>query len=407
MAIVKNLKPETKIAIALSLVAVLGPAAVDMYLPSIPEMAIALNSDYASMQLSLTVFLLSMGAGQLVFGPIIDAYGRKRPLIVGLVVYLVCALWAGAATSTDMLLAARFFQGLAAALALVVALSSVRDVADGVRGAQLFALLMTIEGLAPIVAPTIGGFVSALLGWRAVFVVLAGMGLICIINTMVNLPETLPQERRLPLDLPTIVKTYDQIARDGAFLAPALALSAAFFFLFAYIGGAAFVYQAEFGLSPDLFGVVFGCTGVALLLGAMTTGRLVARLPIERLAVAAALFMVAGAVIAAVALWFGFGIYGVVSGMFVALFGLGIGEATLMSIALSARDQAIGSSAAVLGAFQLVIASLATPFAGHLAQKGALPWLMFLVCAGLVVVALTGLVARAIHRNGRTIALQH
>ena len=164
------------LAASLALVAVLGPAGIDMYLASMPAMARELHTSYANVQLSLTVFLLALGAGQLLCGPLTDMLGRRRPLLAGIAVYIVAALWAAQADQLQTLLLARLLQGMGAALTLVVVMSMVRDVADGVQAAQLFALLMTIVGLAPVLAPAVGGMLDAHYGWRAVMLALGALG---------------------------------------------------------------------------------------------------------------------------------------------------------------------------------------------------------------------------------------
>ncbi|KFI05664.1 multidrug effflux MFS transporter [Massilia sp. BSC265] len=377
------------LAASLALITILGPAGIDMYLASMPVMADEFNTSYTKVQLTLTVFLLAMGAGQLVFGPIIDAYGRRRPLVAGIVVFILTSVWAAGAQSIDMLLLARFCQGMASALTLVVALSTVRDVSTGTQAAKLFALLMTIEGLAPVIAPAIGGYVGSFFGWRGVMLVLAGMGVVAVVNTLLCLPETLPADKRSSLRPAEIFRTYKRIAGDKSFLVPALALSAAFFFLFAYIAGASLVYQAHYGLSPDIFGLVFGGTGVAVLLGALSCSRLVVSFGVGRLAIIGVAMMTAGAAVGAVGAFAGAGMPVIVVGMFIAMFGLGIAESTLMTMAMSSQQTSIGSTAALLGAFQLVISSAATPLAGGLAEQGAQAWLGSLGIFGLVTLMLT------------------
>lgn len=383
-----------RLAGSLALVAILGPAGIDMYLASLPHMVQELGSPYTQIQLTLTVFLLAMGAGQLLFGPVVDAYGRRKPLLVGLLLFVVTSLWAGYSHSIGMLLAARLFQGLAAALTLVVAISTVRDVAEGTRAAQLFALLMTIEGLAPVLAPAIGGVIDAHFGWRAVMLLLAGLGLLAWVNALVNLPETLPACKRLPLTLPSVMRNYLRILRDRSFLIPALALSAAFFFLFAYIGGAALVYQKQYGLESADFGLVFGATGLAVLVGAICCSRWVAKLGVARMAIIGVTMMVVGAVVSAIGAATGLGLFTVAVGMFIALFGLGIAESTLMSLAMASQREGLGSTAALLGGLQLSIGALATPIAGHLAERGASSWCIFLACFSLVVLVLGRVSAR-------------
>lgn len=396
-----------RIAVALGLITLLGPASVDMYLPSIPVMANDLSTQYATVQLTLTVFLLAMGGGQLVFGPVIDALGRRRPLILAIAFFVVTSLWAASAQSVESLITARFVQGLAASLALVTAMSSVRDVTEGVRAAQLFALLMTIQGLGPVLAPAVGGMIGESFGWRSVFNALAIVGCVVAINTLAYLPESLPREQRASLNLVAVMRTYAGIVSNRRFVLPGLSLAVAFFFLFAYIGGASYAYQACYGLSPRNFGFVFGATGTAVLIGAMASAKLVTTFRIEALALAGILAMLAGAVIGLVSALSGIGLPGIVVGMFIALAGLGIAEATLMSIALATRTTALGASAALLGAVPLMLGAGATPLAAMIAEIGAAHWLGFLVVAGLVASVLTLATLRMLAKDGLKVELQH
>ncbi|GAA2026749.1 multidrug effflux MFS transporter [Pseudokineococcus marinus] len=381
-------------AASLALVTVLGPAGTDMYLSSLPDIASQLGVGAGQVQLTLTVYLLAMGLGQLIFGPLIDAWGRRWPLVAGVAMFVVASLWAGSAGSLGVFLAARVVHGLAAALTLVVALSMVRDVAKGARAAQLFALLMTIEGLAPVLAPTVGGILDARFGWRAVFLALAAMGAVALVNTLVSLRESLPHDQRSPLRAGGVVRTYRRVLVDRAFLVPALALATVFFVLFGYIAGATFVYQESFGLAPDVFGLVFGATGVAVMLGAITAGRTVSRYGTVRVSVWGVGLLSAGTVVALVTAAAGVGLVGIVAGMAIALFGVGIAESTLMALAMSSQSTGLGSTAAVLGALQLGIASAATPLAGSLAAAGPVPWVALLVAASVVALALTRTAAR-------------
>ncbi|MGA0617602.1 hypothetical protein [Paracoccus sp. KR1-242] len=228
-----------------------------------------------------------------------------------------------------------------------------------------------------------------------------------MLNAMVNFAETLPRAARAPLRLHSAARTYGEIVRDVDFVLPGIALTGAFFFLFAYVGGAGYAYQSEFGLSVESFGFVFGGTGVAVLLGAMLAGRLVARIRIQMLAVAGVSLLCLGSFVALIAGTAGIDLAGVVAGMAIAMLGLGIAEATLMSIAMSARDTAVGASVAVLGAFQLGVAGLATPLAGQMVAHGVGVWLSLLMGISLVVMVLTAACAYRSARNGRTVAIHH
>lgn len=378
-----------RIAIALGLIGALGPSAVDMYLSSLPDIAREFGTSFARVQLTLTFFLLAMGAGQLVFGPVVDAYGRRRPLLAGLVIFTACSFGAAWAPSLDMLIGLRFVQGLGSALTLVVIMSMVRDISTGVAAAKLFAMLMTIEGVAPILAPAAGGFVDTHFGWRAVMLVLAALGIVVLLNSWAALPETLVPRKRMALSLGAVCRTYLAIARDRAFLLPALAVSAVFYFLFAYIGGATLVYQESYGLSAQQFGLLFGATGITIIFGAMVAGKTVSRLGLGKLSMLGVTCMAIGAMVSFASAASGVGLVGVAAGMAIALFGLGIAESTLMSLVMSSQDKALGSTAALLGAFQLSLSSTATPLAGVIVQQGPVAWTALLAVSTLVVCILT------------------
>lgn len=383
-----------RLALGLGLIGALGPSAVDMYLSSLPEIANHYQASFTRVQLTLTFFLLAMGAGQLIFGPIVDAYGRRKPLMAGLVLFILCAFGAAMAPTLDALIALRFFQGLGSALTLVVIMSMVRDVSHGVAATKLFALLMTIEGVAPILAPALGGVIDAHFGWRAVMLALAGMGVVVWINSLINLPETLPVHQRETLRLSSACRTYLTILADRRFLRPALAVAAVFFFLFAYIGGATLVYQQHFGMSGQAFGLLFGATGVSVMLGAMLASRLVGRLGLNRLSTLGVRCMLVGALLTMVSAASGLGLPGVAGGMALALFGLGIAESTLMSLVMSSQEKSLGSTAALLGAIQLCVSSSASPLAAVVLQHGPVAWTALLVVSTLLVCLLTALSLR-------------
>lgn len=383
-----------RLALSLGLIGALGPSAVDMYLSSLPEIANHYQASFTRTQLTLTFFLLAMGAGQLIFGPIVDAYGRRRPLMAGLLLFIVCSFGAALSPSLDTLIALRFFQGLGSALTLVVIMSMVRDVSQGVAATRLFALLMTIEGVAPILAPALGGVIDAHFGWRAVMLALAGMGLVVLLNSLLNLPETLPTHRREALHLGSVWRTYMAILADRRFLRPTLAVAAVFFFLFAYIGGATLVYQQHFGMSAQNFGLLFGATGVSVMLGAMFASRRVSHLGLSRLSSLGVRCMAAGALVTLACALAGVGLYGVAAGMALALFGLGIAESTLMSLVMSSQETSLGSTAALLGAIQLSVSSSASPLAALVLQYGPVAWTALLAASALLVCLLTALSLR-------------
>lgn len=377
-----------KLTISLAIIVALGPAAIDMYLASMPNMAQDLDTSYASTQITLTVFLIFMGLGQLFFGPWSDAIGRKTPLLLGLVTYIGASIWAALALNLESLVFARALQGLGASMAIVVVMSMVRDLTEGAAAAQLYALLNTIVALGPIVAPAIGGVIGSHYGWRGVMLALGVLGIVVFINTLCTLKESLAVKDRIQLNFGSVTKVYLNILKNKAFSFNLLALSAVYFFLFSYIGGSSFVYQTGYGLSSEQFGLVFGLTSISLILGASSSAYFVKKIPISRLALIGAVVIMIGSATCIAMHIMGLGLVGIVSGVALGLFGLGVLEATLMAIAMESQQTALGSSAALLGAIPMLLSSTATPIAGQLVEVDTLYWLMLLSAIGPLILFL-------------------
>ncbi|MDR1124785.1 MAG: Bcr/CflA family efflux MFS transporter [Deltaproteobacteria bacterium] len=402
------MKSYVRFAVSLALLTALAPMGTDMYLASMPDIARHFSVSDASVQLTLTLFLLGQGGGQLLFGPLVDRLGRRGPMLAGLCVFTLAAVWAGTAASMLSLLASRLLQGLAGGLLLVTAISSVRDVAEGAKAAKLFAILLTIQGLAPVLAPIAGGYIDLHFGWRAALFSLAGLGLLALVNSWFSLPESLPREKRTPLKPKAVFNTYLGIARNPGFLLPTLALASLFFYLFAYISGSAFLYQNVYGLRPDGFGAVFGVTGGAITLGAISGGRLSKRRPIESVAALGVLVMIAGSAVCLISSLSlgGQALYGVAAGFAVAMFGLGLAEPALVTLAMSSQSTALGSTAALMGSLQLALASLSTPLSGLLMPLGADYWFVFLLLSACLCLGLALLAAGCARRRSAGLAAE-
>jgi DHA1 family bicyclomycin/chloramphenicol resistance-like MFS transporter len=361
----------------LSLAAIMGliPFAGDMYLSSLP----AIGQEFATpawvTQLTLTGFLLLLGIGQLVAGPVTDAVGRRRPLLFGLLVFTLGSLVAVLAWSMPLLIVARVLQGIGGAMAVVVANSSVRDRATGDAATRLYATLLTVTALAPVIAPAAGGFIEQHLEWRAVFMTLTVMGALVTLCAAVWLPESLPAANRRPLAFGQALSSYGRLLRSRSFVVPLTAMSVMFMLLFAYIGGASYIYQEHYALNAATFGAAFGVTGVALLFGATTAGRLSPRWDARRVAILGVTVTLLGSALAVAAAAAGWPLWFVVTGMALNLFGLGTCEPVFMSMCMSAVDSGTGSAAALTGAAQYILGGLA----GVVATGGPLGWTVLLL----------------------------
>ncbi|WP_349876070.1 multidrug effflux MFS transporter [Micromonospora sp. HUAS YX12] len=370
----------------------IGPLSLDMYLPAFPAMTRDLGADQAGIQLSLTTCLIGLALGQLVTGPLSDRWGRRRPVLVGVVAYTVLALACAAAPNAPLLAAARFAQGVAGGMGVVVARAVVRDLYSGRDAAKYFSRLTLVFGVAPVAAPGVGSLVLRFGSWRAVFVTLAVIGAVLAVAVALRLPETLPAQRRSTGGLGATLRTMRSLLADRVYLGYALTQGFAFAGLFAYISGSSFVFQDVFGVSAAVFSVVFGVNALALVAVGQANARLLDRFTPRRLLVTT---LVAGLVTAAGVLT------GALAGSLavtaVALFAfvgsLGMVMPNSTALALDAHARHAGTAAALMGGIQSVVGALAAPLAGLGGEGSALP--MAVVLAGAAFLSLTAVLTMA------------
>ncbi|QWF81223.1 multidrug effflux MFS transporter [Amycolatopsis sp. CA-230715] len=366
-------------------VAILGglsacaPMSVDMYLPSMPQIAADLHTGASQVQLTLTTSILGLAFGQLVLGSLSDAFGRRRPLLAGLAVYTVLSLVCLIAPNATVLIALRFAQGFAGAAGPVLARAIVRDLTSGAAMARLVSMLMLVTSLAPILAPALGAQLLAFGSWRGVFVALAVFGAVLLVACALWLPETLPSEARHTGGLSTSLRAYRTLLADRTFLGYALTSGLVFAGYFGYLSGSAFVLEQGHGLSTQEFSVVFGANAIGLLAAGQSNAWLVRRYPPRRMLI---IGVVAGAV-AVVALTAaalaGLGLPALLPPMFVAVAAMGLVAPNCTALGMADHPSIAGSASALLGVLQFVAGGIAGPLVGLGSAGGASDLSMALV----------------------------
>ncbi|QLE71846.1 multidrug effflux MFS transporter [Streptomyces rectiverticillatus] len=364
----------------------LPPLSMDMYLPALPEVTGALHSPAATVQLTLTACLLGMALGQLVVGPMSDKWGRRRPLLAGMAVYVVATAACALAPDAGLLIGFRLVQGLAGAAGIVIARAVVRDLYDGVAMARFFSTLMLISGVAPVVAPLIGGQILRLTDWRGVFVVLTAVGLLLTLAVWRFLHETLPPERRQAGGLGAALRAMGALLSDRVFTGYMLAGGFAFAALFAYISASPFVVQDIYGASPQTFSLLFGLNSIGLVLVGQINGKLlVGRVSLDK---ALAVGLVVIALAAAALLLMASGVFGktglapIAGGLFVLMSAMGLAMPNTNAQALMRSRDAAGSASALLGTSTFLLGALASPLVGIAGEGTAVPMAVVqLVCA--------------------------
>ena len=383
-----------RLVLVLGFLIALGPLTIDLYLPALPTIMTDLQSTAAAVQLTLTGTLAGLALGQLVVGPLSDALGRRRPLLVGVSVHIVASLLCVVAPNLAVLGGLRILQGLGAAAAAVVAMAVVRDLFVGLAAAKLFSRLMLVMGAAPILAPTLGGIVLNWSQWRGVFVVLALFGVGIVTVTALALPETLPAERRRSGGVRATVRVYGSLFTDRTFVGLILVAGLAMAAMFAYVAGSSFVFQEQYGMNEQEFGFTFGVGAIGLIAATQLNVRLLRRWsPAQILIRALVAGAVCGLVLLAVAATGAGGLPGVLLPLWLVLASAGLALPNAPALALSRHGEAAGTAAALLGAVQFGVGALAAPMVGVLGT-GAVAMAIVIATGMLSAVAVLILVVR-------------
>ncbi|MFG2043518.1 multidrug effflux MFS transporter [Dactylosporangium sp. NPDC048998] len=356
-----------RLVLLLGFLTALGPLTIDMYLPSLPTITSDLHASAAAVQLTLTGTLAGLALGQLLVGPLSDALGRRLPLLAGIGVHVVASVLCVFAPNLAVLGTLRVLQGLGAAAASVVATAVVRDLFSGLAAARLFSRLMLVVGVAPILAPTIGGLVLRLTQWRGVFVVLSVAGLAIMAATALALPETLPRQRRRGGGVAGTARDYARLFTDRVYVGLIVVAGLAMVALIAYVSGSSFVFQDGYGMSQQQFALVFAAGAVGLIGASQLNVRLLRRWTPQRILSGALLAGVAaGGVLLLLAATGVGGLAGVLVPLWTVLATVGLAMPNAPAIALSRHGEVAGTAAALLGAVQFGLGALAAPLVGVL-----------------------------------------
>ncbi len=359
--------PRLGLVLVLGAMVALGPLTIDMYLPALPDIEADLDTTASAVQLTLTGTLVGLALGQLVVGPLSDALGRRIPLVAGTLVHVAASLACLLAPSIAVLGAFRLVQGVGAAATAVVTMAVVRDLYSGDAAALLLSRLMLVLGVAPILAPSLGGAVLGWTSWRGVFGILAVVGIALAVLGATALPETLPPERRRAGTPAGIARAYRSLLRDRTFVGLVLVAGFSMAAMFSYVSGSSFVLQDEFGLSEQEFGVVFGLGAVFLIGGTQLSGWLLrhwtsAEILLRALVGAAA----AAGVLVVLAVADVGGLPGLLAPLWLVMGFTGTAMPSAPALALSRHGEAAGTAAALLGAVRFGVGAAAAPFVGIL-----------------------------------------
>ncbi len=369
-----SIKNQRSIIITLGALSALGPFSIDMYLPGFPAISKDLNSPIAHVALSLTSFFIGISVGQLLYGPVIDRFGRKIPLYVGLIIYLLSSVGCMLAPDVDTLIALRLLQALGGCAGMVVSKAMVRDVFPVEDNAKVFSMLMLVMGVAPIIAPTIGGMVTEEFGWRVLFFILIIISALMLFCTYRFLPESKQPDKSISLAPKAVFAEYLEVLKEPLFVTYVFAGGISAAGMFAYISASPFVFIELFGLSEKQFGWLFGFNAFGLIAASQVNSLLLKKYSSEIIVYLVSIVQV----IAAIALfsltffgWLGFG--GTFALIFIYLAMQGFIFPNTSALGMRPFNKNAGSASALMGSLQMVFGALASAGVSALHDNTALP----------------------------------
>ena len=371
-----------------------GPLSMDLYLPGLPSLEHDLGAGQSAAQLTLTAAALGLAAGQLVAGPLSDRFGRKAPLLIGLAAYAVASALCAVSPSVWVLVAVRLLQGTAGAAGIVLSRAVVRDCTEGLATARAFALLASVNGVAPMLAPVAGGQLLRITDWRGVFGVLTAVGAVLLVWSATRLPESLPRADRAGGGIRATLTTGRGLVGQRAFLGPVLAFGLGFGALFTYISTSSFVLQDGFGLTPAQFSLVFAINGAGIVGAGQLSRVLVGRTGPRRLVLTGLLLQSAAAGLLVVAALAGWGLPVVVPALFVNATAFGLVAPNATTLAMSGARQVAGSASALLGVAQFGLGGLIAPLAGLGTSGTLLPMALVMLTSAVAATAVFLLLRR-------------
>jgi len=365
-----------------------GPLAIDFYLPGFPAMALAFGTDEKHIQTTLAAYFLGLSIGQLAYGPVADRFGRRVPLLVGVCLFTLASLACAFAPNLDALIAARFVQALGGCAGMVLSRAIVSDKCDAIASAKVFSQLVLVMGLAPILAPMLGGVLVNVYGWQSIFVALTLFSALCTLAVALGLPESLPASQpRQPLSGAS--RQYGRLLKDRVFIGHALTGGIAIAGMFSYIAGSPFVFIKLYGVPAEHYGWLFGSNAAGFILVAQINARLLARRgPAFLLRRAVWVYLASGLTLLAISALQPAKLWPLLIPLFICIASLGCIIPNASACAMNGQGARAGSASALLGCIQFSVAAGAAALVGVLHDGSAVPMALVISLCGLGAVAM-------------------
>jgi len=366
----------------------LSPFSIDMYLPGFPAIAKALHTTIEQVDRSLSSFFIGLAFGQLLYGPLMDRYGRKKPLYFGLGLYIIISVGCFSATSINMLITLRAVQALGSCAAGVAAMAMVRDIFPVKDNAKVFALLILVLGASPMIAPTVGSYLTAALGWQSVFIMLMIIAALILIAVIFTLPESYKSDPSFSLKPLPIIANFIAVIKVPQFYTYAITTSLAFAGLFAYVAGSPSVFMEFFHVSGHLYGWIFAGLSIGFVGSSQLNNLLIKYYRSEQIVVVALIGQAIVAIIFLIGTLNGwFGLYSTIAMIFLVLCGVGLTNPNASALSLAPFDKNAGTASSLMGAMQLGIGSLSSLGISLFSSHSAMPMAAIMAVSAVIALA--------------------
>lgn len=352
------------VAIVLGLLTIFGPISMDLYLPVLPALTAELRSTTSVAQLTITACLLGLALGQIVAGPVSDRFGRRRPLLIGVTAYAVTSVLCALSPTVETLILARFVQGLAGAVGIVIAQAAGRDVYTGGKLLRYYGRLTVLGGLAAIIGPVIGGQLAAFTDWRGVFLFLAAVGVGILVAAALVFRETLPADHRTSGGLSHTLDDFRRLLADRVFVGAVLITGFTYSAIFAYLSGATYILQGMYGLSPQGYSFAFGLNSLGFMVFGFISGRLAERWSVKGTLAVGLGMAVAGTLGLLATALLHLPLIAIILSLFTMVSGVAVTSPPATSLALKEYPHIAGTASSLLGLARFAFGGLAAPLVG-------------------------------------------
>ena len=362
----------------------LGPFSIDMYLPGFSGIAKDLNTTVANVSMTLSSYFIGISAGQLLYGPLLDRFGRKKPLFIGLLVYIMASLGCVYVTNIDTFIGLRFIQAVGSCAATVASVSMVRDLFPVKESPKVFSLLMLVVGLSPMLAPTVGGYVTEYYGWHTVFFILMCMGIVILIAAQLGLPNSFEPDRTISLKPKPIIANFISIIKEPQFYTYAFTGAVAFSGLFTYVAASPIFFMDIYKVDAKTYGWIFAFMSLSFIGSSQLNSILLKRFSSEQLIYSALIAQSIISILFLVLVLNNFlGLYGIIAMLFVFLGCLGISNPNTAGLTLAPFTKNAGSASALMGAIQLGLGAVASFAVGVFVKDSVIPMVLIITSTTL------------------------